>query len=86
MSKFKVSTKGREKAPVPPGAGVKSVDKFIQGAALADAVTQGRGVKPMRLNLEIDVEIHRKLKIRAAERGVSISKLVRDLIDKELES
>jgi predicted HicB family RNase H-like nuclease len=38
----------------------------------------------MRLNLELDVEVHRRLKIHAVERGVSVAKLVRALIDQEL--
>lgn len=85
MAKFKIPTpNAQEQASEQKGGDVASVDKFIQGAALATAVTQGRGIKPQRLNLELDVEIHRKLKIRAAERGVSISALVRALIDREL--
>jgi hypothetical protein len=84
MSRFKISPKAESTTPGPVSGEPSGVEDFINKAALVNAVTQGRGVKPMRLNLELDVDVHRRLKIRAAERGVSISKLVRDLIDKEL--
>lgn len=84
MGRFKIPSKPQPTQPATAVPAKQGVEVFINQAALTDAVTQGRGLKPRRLNLELDVEIHRRLKIRAAERGVSISKLVRDLIDKEL--
>lgn len=41
-------------------------------------------VKPVRMTVELDPEIHRALKIHCTMKGIWISELMRDLIDQEL--
>lgn len=85
-SRFKILTHPQATEPRDKSVAPQSVEAFIGNAALANAVTQGRALKPMRLNVDLDVETHRKLKIRATEQGVSISELIRGLVLKELAS
>lgn len=83
-TRFKLPPKPQPATGENPAGDGKRVEEFIQSAALADTITRGRGLKPMRLNLELDVEVHRRLKIHAVERGISVAKLIRGLIDQEL--
>jgi len=85
MSRFKIPTQAPSGSGSPEKQVTPSVDQFIGSAALSDAVTQGRPLKPIRLNLDLAVDLHRRLKIRAAERGISISQLVRNVIERELD-
>ena len=41
-------------------------------------------VKPVRMTVELDPDIHRELKIHCTMKGIWISELMRDLISKEL--
>jgi len=43
-----------------------------------------RPPKPIRLNLDLEPELHRRLKLLAVESGVTIAQLVRTLIAREL--
>ncbi len=43
-------------------------------------------VKPVRMTVELDPEIHRELKIHCTMKGIWISELMRDLISRELEN
>ncbi|MFM0705628.1 ribbon-helix-helix protein [Paraburkholderia sediminicola] len=80
MSKFKIAPKTSQ----PPAAAPESVEAFAAGAAMVKSQTGDRPAKPIRLNLDLDPGMHRRLKIRAAEAGKSIAQLVRELIDREL--
>ena len=42
-------------------------------------------VKPVRMTVELDPEIHRTLKIHCTMKGIWISELMRDLISRELD-
>ena len=42
-------------------------------------------VKPVRMTVELDPEIHRELKIHCTMQGIWISELMRDLISRELQ-
>lgn len=66
------------------GAAPASVEAFTAGADLVKAQTVGRPLKPVRLNLDLELEVHRHLKIRAVEAGESVAALVRRLITVEL--
>ncbi|SAK96727.1 hypothetical protein AWB82_07063 [Caballeronia glebae] len=79
MSKFQIkpSTGG--------GAGKPTTrQEFVSGAALVQSQAGTRPPKPVRLNLDLDPEVHKQLKLRAVENGTTVAKLVRDLITREL--
>ncbi len=79
MSKFKISPAG----PTVPDKSM-SRDDFVAGAAMVKSQTGHRPVKPVRLNLDLDPDLHRRLKMRAVETDVTIAELVRGLITREL--
>ena len=80
MGKFVVSSKAKtDTAPV-------SREEFVTGSAMYQTQTGGRPLKPVRVNFDIDPDTHRRLKIRAIDRGMSVALLVRQLIDTELAS
>lgn len=78
MSKFKVSSKPTC-TPAPA-----SREQFADGAAMVQAQTGGRPLKPIRVNFDLDLATHRRLKMRAFERNSSVAQLVRCLIEGEL--
>ena len=78
MSKFKLSNKPTS-APAPT-----TREQFADGAAMVQTQTGGRPVKPIRVNFDMDVATHRRLKLRAIELGTSVARLVRRLIEEEL--
>jgi HicB family len=84
MSKFKIgpaaNSSGTGQASKPP----TTRDEFVSGAALVKSQAGTRPPKPVRLNLDLDPELHRSLKIRAIEQGITVAQLVRGLIIKEL--
>jgi len=80
MSKFKIAPKATQPAATAPA----SVEAFAAGAAMVKSQAGDRPAKPVRLNLDLDPETHRRLKVRAAEAGKSIAQMVRELIDREL--
>lgn len=43
-------------------------------------------VKPKRLTIDIDPELHRKLKLSCVQRNIQIADLVRSMIECDLES
>jgi predicted HicB family RNase H-like nuclease len=83
MSKFKISPNNGA-ALIPADKLPTSVADFAAGATLVQSQIGSRPIKPVRLNVDLDPETHRRLKIRAAESGVSIAELVRALIAGEL--
>lgn len=78
MSKFKVSSKPN------PGPVPASRDEFAEGAAMVRAQTGGRPLKPIRVNFDLDPATHRRLKLRAIDRNLSMARLIRQLIEDEL--
>lgn len=80
MSKFKLGPSlntNVERSPT-------TKDEFVAGASLVQSQASSRPEKPIRLNLDLDPTVHKKLKIRAVENGTSVAALVRDLILREL--
>jgi predicted HicB family RNase H-like nuclease len=82
MSKFKIGPSTGSTSS--PAAKPASVAEFTAGASLVQSQTGSRPLKPVRLNVDLDPETHRRLKMRAVESGVSIADLVRALIAREL--
>jgi len=78
MSKFKVSSN-----PI-SGTAPATREQFADGAAMVQTQTGGRPVKPIRVNFDLDVATHRRLKLRAVERGSNVAMLIRHLIQVEL--
>lgn len=78
------------KFKIRPAASVGQVDpplsaqEFVSGAALVQSQAGTRPPKPIRLNLDLDPDLHRKLKMRAVETGVSVAQIVRELIVREV--
>ncbi|CAB3804336.1 hypothetical protein LMG28614_06012 [Paraburkholderia ultramafica] len=79
MSKFKVKT-----GTMPPAEAPTSIESFAAGATLAQSQGSKRPPKPIRLNLDLDPELHRQLKLRAVTDGMTIAELVRGLIQREI--
>ena len=82
MSKFQLMprthTHGDDKNAQP----ASGVADFVAGGPTAQSQSAGqRPPKPIRLNLDLDVARHRRLKMYAVENGLSVSELVRNLID-----
>ncbi len=83
MSKFKIgptSTGSKPSSGGVPG----SIGEFSSGAAMVQSQVGSRPAKPIRLNLDLDPETHRRLKMRAVESGTSIAQMVRELIARAL--
>lgn len=80
MSKFKLKPRAAGEAAVPPG----SVEQFAAGAAMVQTQTEGRPLKPVRINFDLDPATHRLLRQRALDRGISAANLIRQLIVIEL--
>ena len=78
MSKFKIAQ--RPAVSVQPS----SAEEFAARADLVQTQTTGRPPKPVRVNFDVDPELHRRLKIRAIDRGISVAELVRGLIERDL--
>lgn len=78
MSKFKVSSKPNL-GPAPA-----SREKFAEGAAMVLSQTAGRPLKPIRVNFDLDVTTHRRLRLRALDSNRTVAQLLRELIHTEL--
>ena len=77
MNKFQLNPRyaADESAPSKP------ID-FIAGATFVQSqAAKSRPEKPIRLNLDIAPPVHRLLKLYALENGMSVSEVVRSLID-----
>lgn len=82
MSKFKIGPSATNKSTT--GNAPATVEEFASGAAMVQSQVGTRPAKPVRLNLDLDPETHRRLKLRAVESGTTIAQLVRELIVREL--
>lgn len=80
MSKFKLTPSANSTFDPP-----KSQEEFVAGASLVQSQAAKRPAKPIRLNLDLDPALHRRLKIRALEADTTVAALVRDLITRELQ-
>ena len=78
--KFKIGAKKADQAAPAPA----SVKEFADQASMVQSQVGTRPPKPIRLNLDLDPEIHDRLKRRALDRGVTVANLVRQLIAGEL--
>lgn len=58
--------------------------EFAAGAAMVQSQTGGRALKPVRVNVDLDPEVHRSLKLLAMDRHTNIAGLLRELINREL--
>ncbi|WP_116140967.1 hypothetical protein [Trinickia diaoshuihuensis] len=78
MSKFHLTSRlpADEKQPVAQNTAMD----FVTATTLEQSQSQ-RPPKPIRLNLDIDHVRHRKLKMYAVENGLSVSEVIRALID-----
>lgn len=61
-----------------------SLQEFAAGAAMVQSQTGGRALKPVRVNVDLDPEVHRSLKRLAIDRDTNIAGLLRELINREL--
>lgn len=78
MSKFQLKTRP---ATV---AWPRSIEELAAGASLVQTQTDGRPVKPVRINFDLDPATHQRLKRRALDRHQAVAELVRELIVDEL--
>lgn len=77
--KFKVETKTGKPVEQPD-----SIEAFGAGAPMVKSQTGGRPLKPVRLNLDLDPSLHKRLKLAAIEAGEPVASLVRRWIVAEL--
>lgn len=82
MSKFKIGPSVANRPAL--GDAPATVEEFSAGAAMVKSQVGSRPAKPVRLNLDLDPETHRRLKMRAVESSTTIAQLVRELIVREL--
>lgn len=82
MSKFKISSKPTTMTNVT--AQPMTPEQFVSSAAMVQSQTGGRPLKPIRVNFDLEPEMHRRLKMRAVTQGISVAQLVRQLIEAEL--
>lgn len=85
--KFKIPPKSPAApaaAPLGPASEPpRSVAEFAAAASLVHSQAQGRALKPMRINFDVDPEKHRLIEARAKADG-GIAKYMRRLIDQDL--
>jgi len=79
MSKFKIAPK-----PATPVAPPSSIEAFGAGAAIVNTQSRSRPEKPVRLNLDIEPALHRRLKQVAFDTDTKIAVLVRRWIEEGL--
>ena len=80
MNKPKFSVRRAEAPANTPN----NAQEFAAGAAMVQSQTGGRALKPVRVNVDLDPEVHRSLKLLAMDRNTNIAGLLRDLINREL--
>ncbi len=79
MSKFKIAPKSVTLAAAPA-----SIEAFGAGAAMVKTQSGDRPEKPVRLNLDIEPALHRRLKQVAFDTDTKIAVLVRRWIGEGL--
>lgn len=79
MTKPKFSVRTSQAA-----AGAPTPQEFAAGAAMVQSQTGGRALKPVRVNVDLDPDVHRSLKLLAMDRHTNIAGLLRELINREL--
>lgn len=72
MSKFKIAPRPAVSADKPA-----SIEEFGASAPMVKSQTGGRPLKPVRLNLDIEPMLHKRLKQRALDEGQPAAALVR---------
>lgn len=82
MSKFKISPRATNTPATGPAP--ETVESFAAGAEMVQSQAGKRPEKPIRLNVDLEPETHRRLKMRAVESGKTIAELVRELIAREI--
>lgn len=77
-SKFKLSPArpGTEPATVT----ASSIAEFAGATAMVASQTDAKPTRMFRLNLDIDADHHRRLKIRTIEEEVTVSDIIRKLV------
>lgn len=69
--------------PAPaPGAG--SARQFIEGAAMVATQSTQRPLKPVRINIDLSPDLHRRIKQRALDLDTSIAEYIRSLINRDM--
>lgn len=76
MSKFKIAKPATASSAQQP----QSIEEFGNTAPMVKSQTGGRPLKPIRLNLDLDPVLHKRLKIAAVEAGEPVAALVRKWI------
>jgi hypothetical protein len=80
-SKFKLSPARQGTGPA-----ASSISEFAGAAAMVTSQADTKPARMFRLNLDIDAEAHRRLKIRAIEEEVTVSDIIRKLVAGYLDS
>lgn len=78
--KFKLPPPSAKSEPIPA-----SSEAFSNGATMVQSQQPSRPLAPVRLNLDLSVEIHEQVRRRATDLRMSIAQYVRELIRKDLQ-
>lgn len=69
---------------VDPVSRIAATQQFVDGAAMVQSQATAYPVKPKRLNVDLDPQTHKKLKVAAAAANVAMADLIRMWIDEKL--
>ncbi|CAG9264471.1 hypothetical protein ACV22V_31755 [Burkholderia sp. AW33-5] len=69
---------------VDPVSRIAATQQFVDGAAMVQSQAPAYAVKPKRLNVDLDPQTHKKLKVAAAAANVAMADLIRMWIDEKL--
>ncbi|MEX3614020.1 MAG: hypothetical protein VB141_09795 [Burkholderia gladioli] len=69
---------------IDPVSRIAATRQFVDGAAMVQSQAPDYPVKPKRLNVDLDPQTHKKLKVAAAAANVAMADLIRMWIDEKL--
>ncbi|HHT8966386.1 TPA: hypothetical protein ACT5CR_005463 [Burkholderia cenocepacia] len=69
---------------IDPVARIAATQQFVDGASMVQSQAPDYPVKPKRLNVDLDPQTHKKLKVAAAAANVAMADLIRMWISEKL--
>ncbi|RQV02812.1 hypothetical protein DF039_35760 [Burkholderia cenocepacia] len=67
-----------------PVSRITAEQQFVDGAAMVQSQAHDYPVKPKRLNVDLDPQTHKKLKVAAAAANLAMADLIRSWITEKL--
>lgn len=69
---------------IDPVTRIAATQQFVEGASMVQSQASDYPVKPKRLNVDLDPQTHKKLKVAAAAANVAMADLIRMWIGEKL--